>query len=81
MNHSMLRVKSLPVFSSKQRSTVLSSCPPWTGSALHTGWYVGFIEVADETRFFALNLKMDSAEQAPLRKQLALLALDALGII
>ena len=53
----------------------------WTGAALHTGWYVGFVEVADATWVFALNLEMDAAEQAPLRKQLALRSLEALGII
>jgi beta-lactamase class D len=53
----------------------------WTGAALHTGWYVGFVETSGETWLFALNIDMAAAEQAPLRKQLALGALRALGIL
>ena len=53
----------------------------WTGAELHTGWYVGLVEVPDDAWFFALNLDMNVAEQAPLRKQLALRALEALEII
>lgn len=53
----------------------------WTGAALHTGWYVGFVDTADGRSLFALNIDMQRAEQAPLRKNLALDALRALDII
>jgi beta-lactamase class D len=53
----------------------------WTGTKLHTGWFVGFIEVGPDTWLFAMNMHMDEAEQAPLRKNLTLRALNALGIL
>jgi len=52
----------------------------WTGPALQTGWYVGFIEVGVDTWFFAMNMEMARADQAYLRKQLVLSALGILGI-
>lgn len=62
-------------------SHVLRAKSGWTGAELHTGWYIGTVETASETWLFALNLDMDSAEQAPLRKNLTMEALEALGII
>lgn len=53
----------------------------WTGARLHVGWYVGFVEVGNETWLFAMNMRMDRAEQAPLRQELTLRSLRALGII
>ena len=53
----------------------------WTGAKLHVGWYVGYVETADETWFFAMNMRMGSADQAPLRKDLTIRSLRALGIL
>ena len=53
----------------------------WTGAALHVGWYVGYVEKGDETWLFAMNMRMDRAEQAALRKDLTIQSLRALGII
>ncbi len=53
----------------------------WTGAELHVGWYVGYIEKRDETWLFAMNMRMDRAEQAALRKDLTIQSLRALGII
>lgn len=53
----------------------------WTGGKLHVGWYVGFVEKGDETWIFAMNMHMDKVEQAPLRKELTLRSLRALGIL
>jgi beta-lactamase class D len=53
----------------------------WTGSGLHTGWYVGYVEKGDDVLLFAMNMEMDKAEQAGLRKGLTLKALGALGIL
>ena len=60
---------------------VLYAKTGWTGPELHVGWYVGFVEKADETWFFALNIRMDDAAKAPLRKSLAVQSLRALGIL
>lgn len=53
----------------------------WTGPELHTGWYVGFVETGDDVWLFAMNMRMEEAAQAPLRRQLTLDALRAVGII
>jgi beta-lactamase class D len=53
----------------------------WTGPGLHTGWYVGYVEKGDDTWLFAMNMRMDSADQAPLRKQLTLRSLKVLGFL
>lgn len=53
----------------------------WTGSGLHTGWYVGYVETGGDVLLFAMNMEMDKAEQAGLRKGLTLRALAALGIL
>ena len=53
----------------------------WTGSRLHTGWFVGYVEKGDDVWLFAMNMEMDRAEQAGLRQSLTVKALQALGII
>ena len=53
----------------------------WTGSALHVGWYVGFVEKGDDAWLFAMNFSMDRADQAGLRRALTIQSLQALGIL
>ena len=53
----------------------------WTGPEMHIGWFVGYVETADATYLFAMNLDMHKVEQAPLRKELTLKALAALQIV
>ncbi|MGI9203799.1 MAG: class D beta-lactamase [Woeseiaceae bacterium] len=53
----------------------------WTGVELHVGWYVGYIEKGEDTWLFAMNMRMDSAKQASLRKDLTIQSLRALEII
>ena len=53
----------------------------WTGPGLHTGWYVGYVETGDDVLLFAMNIEMDKAEQAGLRKELTVRSLQALGIL
>lgn len=53
----------------------------WTGSGLHTGWFVGYVEKGDDIWLFALNMDMDKVEQAALRKDLTVQSLQALEII
>jgi beta-lactamase class D len=53
----------------------------WTGSSLHVGWYVGYVEKGDKTWLFAMNMRMDRADQGALRKALVVRSLRALGII
>ena len=60
---------------------VLHAKSGWTGSEQHVGWYVGYVEKRDKTWLFAMNMRMDAAEQAPLRKELTVQSLRALGIL
>lgn len=53
----------------------------WTGSRLHTGWYVGFVTTPAETWLFAMNMDMEDASQARLRHDVTVQALQALEII
>jgi len=53
----------------------------WTGSELAVGWYVGYVEKGDDIWLFAMNMRMESAEQASLRKQLTIQSLQVLDII
>ncbi|MDH3440025.1 MAG: class D beta-lactamase [Gammaproteobacteria bacterium] len=53
----------------------------WTGSGLHTGWYVGYVTTPEKTWLFALNMDMEDASQAPLRHDVTVQALQALDII
>ena len=53
----------------------------WTGAALGVGWYVGVLETPAATVAFALNLPMTRAEEAPLRKRLAMQSLRRLGLL
>ena len=53
----------------------------WTGTELQVGWYVGYVEKGDENWLFAMNMRMDRAEQAPLRKKLTIRSLRALGLL
>lgn len=53
----------------------------WTGSELAVGWYVGFAESGNDTWLFAMNMRMENAAQAPLRKELTVKALRALNIL
>ncbi|MBF0309517.1 MAG: class D beta-lactamase [Magnetococcales bacterium] len=45
------------------------------------GWYVGWVENRDKKVAFAVNIRMKSPEEAPLRKSLALEALRRLGMV
>lgn len=53
----------------------------WTGAELGVGWYVGYVVTGENTWLFALNMRMDAAEQAPLRRDLTIQSLRALEII
>lgn len=53
----------------------------WTGAELHVGWYVGYIVTGEGTWLFAMNMRMDTAQQAALRKELTMQSLRALEII
>ena len=53
----------------------------WTGAKLGVGWYVGYVEKGDKVWLFAMNMRMDRAEQAALRKELTTRSLRALGIL
>jgi beta-lactamase class D len=53
----------------------------WTGPALHTGWYVGYVEKGDEVWLFAMNMELENVELAGLRKDLTVRSLEALGIL
>lgn len=52
-----------------------------TRSMPGVGWYIGYVELAEDTWLFALNLDTRSAADLPLRKQLTLDALRAKGIL
>lgn len=52
-----------------------------TRRAPAVGWYVGYVEVADDTWFFALNMETRSPADLPLRKDVTLAALRAKGIL
>lgn len=45
------------------------------------GWYVGYVETADDTWVFATNVDMRSEADLPLRKRLTLAAFQAKGIL
>jgi beta-lactamase class D len=45
------------------------------------GWYVGYVETAGDTWLFALNLDSRSTADLPLRKQIAMNALQIKGIL
>jgi len=47
----------------------------------NTGWYVGYVETADDVWFFAANIDMNGPEQSKLRKDFVYTALVELGII
>lgn len=53
----------------------------WTGARLSVGWYVGFVVRDDAAWLFAMNMHMDDAQQAGLRKALTIQSLQALGIL
>ena len=52
----------------------------WT-TATNTGWYVGYVEQGDRVWYFALNMDMETAEQAPLRRDLTHHILRDMGIL
>ncbi|KAA6181770.1 class D beta-lactamase [Thiohalocapsa marina] len=52
-----------------------------TRSTPGIGWYVGYVERAEDTWVFALNLDVHDASDLPLRRQLTLDALRAKGIL
>jgi beta-lactamase class D len=52
-----------------------------TQSQPATGWFVGYVVNADDTWLFALNLDTRNAADLPLRRQIALDALRAKGIL
>lgn len=53
----------------------------WTGPELGVGWYIGFVETEQGTALFAMNMRMDRIDQAPLRKSLVLSALRQLELV
>lgn len=60
---------------------VLRAKSGWTGGELAVGWYVGFVEKGEDAWLFAMNMKMERAEQAPLRRDLTVRSLQAIGIL
>jgi beta-lactamase class D len=52
-----------------------------TRNAPAVGWYVGYVEVAEDIWLFALNIDTRNASELPLRKQIALDAFRAKGIL
>lgn len=46
-----------------------------------TGWYIGYVELTEDTWLFALNIDTRGATDLPLRQQIALGALRAKGIL
>lgn len=60
---------------------VLYAKSGWTGPEQHVGWYVGYLEKADGIWLFAMNMRMDEVTEAPLRKELTVESLRALGIL
>jgi beta-lactamase class D len=53
----------------------------WAATSPQVAWYVGFVTKGDETWIFAMNMRVDRAEQASLRKDLTVRSLKALKII
>jgi beta-lactamase class D len=53
----------------------------WTGASLAVGWYIGFVTTAEGTWIFAMNMRLDNAEDASLRQSLTIEALRRLEII
>lgn len=45
------------------------------------GWYVGYLQTAEATWVFALNIDTRDPRDLPLRKQLVLEALQAKGLL
>lgn len=45
------------------------------------GWYVGYVETADDVWFFACNIEMTGPGQAGFRKEMVYTALKDLKII
>jgi beta-lactamase class D len=45
------------------------------------GWYVGYVETADDTWVFATNMDLSSQADLPLRRQLTIDAFQAKGIL
>ncbi|MCM8624782.1 class D beta-lactamase [Accumulibacter sp.] len=52
-----------------------------TRNAPAVGWYVGYLEVADDVWLFALNMETRSAADLPLGKQITLEAFRSKGIL
>jgi len=53
----------------------------WAATAPPVAWFVGFVETDTDTWFFAMNMRVDSDEQAALRKELTIRSLRILEII
>ncbi|SDG31871.1 beta-lactamase class D [Pseudomonas benzenivorans] len=51
------------------------------GSTPQVGWYVGYVQTADDLWLFALNLDTRSTADLPVRQQLVMQALRAKGIL
>jgi beta-lactamase class D len=45
------------------------------------GWYVGCVEVADDTWLFALNMDVHGEADLPLRRQMVMEALRLKGLL
>ena len=53
----------------------------WAATKPQVAWYVGFVESDNGTWLFAMNMRVDSPDQANLREELSIRSLRALEII
>jgi len=53
----------------------------WAVTYPQVAWYVGFVESDSDTWLFAMNMRVDSPEQAALREEISVKSLQALGIL
>lgn len=79
--HSLDTLKSIMLSDTTPQYRVYAKTGWATRSAPAVGWYVGYVEVTDDTWLFALNIDTHAASDLPLRKKIALDALRAKGIL
>lgn len=53
----------------------------WAGTEPQVAWYVGIVDSRNGAWLFAMNMRVDSPEQAALREKLTVQSLQALGIM
>ena len=78
--HSYSTLKEI-MLASKTSHYSLYAKTGWALRATPVGWYVGYLEKADDVWFFAMNFPMKSAKQAPLRAKITMEALKARGLL